>query len=202
MAIIQCPECGRDVSSKAISCPHCGNPINVQAIAESTSARKIKIQKTAYFKIEREHRLRCQKRDFKVYIDGKSIGSLEDDSYLETSLSCGEHRIKIIDKEDGSVVSKDRFKQEDNGVWVYFNPIDGSLEYGEEEGIICPKCGGRMSVQVVNEGKKAGCLTVIFYILLTITVFGIFIIIFLHLKKKDETVTYAVCQDCGYKMRI
>ena len=27
MAIIECPECGKDVSSKAQSCPHCGCPL-------------------------------------------------------------------------------------------------------------------------------------------------------------------------------
>lgn len=28
MALIKCPECGRDVSDRAISCPNCGYPIN------------------------------------------------------------------------------------------------------------------------------------------------------------------------------
>ena len=27
MAIIKCPECGKDVSDKAVSCPACGYPI-------------------------------------------------------------------------------------------------------------------------------------------------------------------------------
>ncbi len=27
MALIACPECGREVSDKALACPHCGNPI-------------------------------------------------------------------------------------------------------------------------------------------------------------------------------
>ena len=27
MALIECPECGREVSDKALACPHCGNPI-------------------------------------------------------------------------------------------------------------------------------------------------------------------------------
>ncbi len=31
MAIINCPECGKEVSSKASSCPNCGNPINMQS---------------------------------------------------------------------------------------------------------------------------------------------------------------------------
>ena len=28
MAMIKCPECGNDVSDKALSCPKCGCPIN------------------------------------------------------------------------------------------------------------------------------------------------------------------------------
>jgi zinc-ribbon domain len=31
MAMIKCPECGQDVSSKAPSCPKCGNPINMKS---------------------------------------------------------------------------------------------------------------------------------------------------------------------------
>jgi len=27
MALIKCPECGRDVSESAVSCPNCGHPI-------------------------------------------------------------------------------------------------------------------------------------------------------------------------------
>ena len=28
MALINCPECDKEISDKAISCPHCGNPMN------------------------------------------------------------------------------------------------------------------------------------------------------------------------------
>ena len=30
MALINCPECGREISDKAASCPHCGVPITAQ----------------------------------------------------------------------------------------------------------------------------------------------------------------------------
>jgi hypothetical protein len=32
MALIKCPECGREVSTNAAACPHCGNPM--QAVAQ------------------------------------------------------------------------------------------------------------------------------------------------------------------------
>lgn len=34
MALIKCTECGKDISSKAISCPNCGNPISSLNSAE------------------------------------------------------------------------------------------------------------------------------------------------------------------------
>lgn len=30
MALISCPECGKEISDKALSCPNCGNPMNQQ----------------------------------------------------------------------------------------------------------------------------------------------------------------------------
>lgn len=34
MALIKCPECGREVSSKAVSCPHCGCPVDEKSKME------------------------------------------------------------------------------------------------------------------------------------------------------------------------
>lgn len=31
MALILCPECGKEISDKAVSCPNCGSPINNSA---------------------------------------------------------------------------------------------------------------------------------------------------------------------------
>ena len=38
MALIQCPECGKEVSDKALACPNCGNPI--AAPVEKVKAKK------------------------------------------------------------------------------------------------------------------------------------------------------------------
>lgn len=32
MALINCPECGKEVSDKAAACPHCGNPLMVEEL--------------------------------------------------------------------------------------------------------------------------------------------------------------------------
>ena len=39
MALISCPECGRDVSSAAASCPQCGHPITRQVVTAEPQAK-------------------------------------------------------------------------------------------------------------------------------------------------------------------
>ena len=34
MALIECPECGKEISDKATACPNCGNPMNPQTQQE------------------------------------------------------------------------------------------------------------------------------------------------------------------------
>jgi len=53
MAIINCPECGKQVSDQASSCPSCGNPIknkvieqNLQAMAAEKDYRKYTLRKS------------------------------------------------------------------------------------------------------------------------------------------------------------
>ncbi len=38
MALVPCPECGREVSTLAAACPHCGAPLRDVQPAEKTSA--------------------------------------------------------------------------------------------------------------------------------------------------------------------
>ncbi len=40
MALINCPECGCEISDKAASCPHCGVPIAAEAPASKASGRE------------------------------------------------------------------------------------------------------------------------------------------------------------------
>ena len=67
----------------------------------------------------------------------------------------------------------------------------------------CPRCGGEnIAVTVVSEDKAMGCMTIVMYVLLALTIFGLLIVIPLMLSKKQETVTYAICQNCGTKWQI
>ncbi len=73
-------------------------------------------------------------------------------------------------------------------------------EQNMHHSMTCPRCGGHnISFQTVSETRKTGCGTIILYILLCMTILGILIVIPLALRNRTETVTYAVCQDCGYR---
>jgi len=67
----------------------------------------------------------------------------------------------------------------------------------------CPKCGSNdIAISTYQESRGAGCLTVIFYILLAITILGLLIVIPLMLRNKNKTVTACICKNCGHKWRI
>lgn len=49
MALINCSECGKEVSDKASSCPNCGNPINISDVVKESHVDK-KTQSSGCFK--------------------------------------------------------------------------------------------------------------------------------------------------------
>lgn len=70
--------------------------------------------------------------------------------------------------------------------------------------MVCPKCGSNdIAISTFKESKSAGCLTVLFYIFLAITILGLLIVIPLLLRgKREKIVTLCVCKNCGYKWKI
>ena len=66
----------------------------------------------------------------------------------------------------------------------------------------CSRCGGHhIRYDTVTEDVPAGCSTGCLYVLLALTILGLLIVIPLMLRKKTETVTYAVCLDCGNRWK-
>lgn len=43
MALIKCPECGKQVSDKASSCPQCGCPISGSSVASKPTTAQIRV---------------------------------------------------------------------------------------------------------------------------------------------------------------
>lgn len=46
MALIKCPECGKEISEKAFTCPHCGYPICDKSLKESDAQEDVEDKKT------------------------------------------------------------------------------------------------------------------------------------------------------------
>lgn len=72
----------------------------------------------------------------------------------------------------------------------------------------CIKCGSEnITVQLINEQKKRGCLIAIISFTIKLIILCISFILWLislliPVKKKIKTSKYAVCQNCGYSWKI
>ncbi len=53
MAMIKCPECGKDISDKAAACPHCGNPMSSAVIEKPKQIDKEKDEIERYLALAR-----------------------------------------------------------------------------------------------------------------------------------------------------
>ena len=49
MALIKCPECGREISDRAVSCPHCGFPISANTSFDDEENKNEGIEKLCTF---------------------------------------------------------------------------------------------------------------------------------------------------------
>lgn len=79
MALVKCPECGKEISSKAAACPNCGNPMPKQMcdiIFQRLSTMMVAVM--------------CN-----VSIDGNPVGTIKSGDELRTTISVGTHRITL-----------------------------------------------------------------------------------------------------------
>lgn len=73
-------------------------------------------------------------------------------------------------------------------------------EHEKHSKITCPNCGSNnVQVQLVSQSKNTGCLTILLYIILALTIVGIPIMILIIVSKGKNSVNreYCVCQSCG-----
>lgn len=85
MAIILCPECNCKISDKASTCPHCGLPLPKEPLI-------------AAFILQRDSKAFFCAVKYEVYLDYQLWGILKNGDYLNATLECGVHHLKLIDK--------------------------------------------------------------------------------------------------------
>ena len=90
MALINCPECGKQISDKAPACPNCGNPIG---------NKKIKVH------FERKRSFAGSANTGTVMVDGVPVGSAGNGSSFDVMLSAGSHNVVIESKTNNLLAS-------------------------------------------------------------------------------------------------
>lgn len=81
MALINCPECGKEISDKALTCPNCGTPINMRMAIPVTFVRP-KAFTGGMIKIF-------------VYVDSQKEGALANGKSFDTELMTGRHIVEF-----------------------------------------------------------------------------------------------------------
>ena len=84
MALINCRECGKSISSEAHACPHCGCP--VKRGASEMEMVPVNFSRNGFF---------YPQVNGTVYIDGQMVGSAKVGTDFTIRLSPGQHTIVI-----------------------------------------------------------------------------------------------------------
>lgn len=218
--LIDCPECGKQISDQAAACPHCGCPQDVwkkEAVYDSAEENRGEEEGASFpFSVLERHEhyvlVQCERCKEKFMRGIQEIKEENGKTVFPMGMNCRKCGASTASgswyTEDENAASRSYCAPTINSTRPVASatPTSAPLAPRPQEidggGRRCPRCGGNMTVQVVTEQKSAGCLTVLLYIILALTLIGLLIVIPLALRKKTETVTYAVCQKCGYQQEL
>lgn len=108
MALIKCPECGKEISDKALTCPNCGTPINMQCEIPVVFQRQ-KVLKGAIVTCE-------------FLVDGVHDGFLKNGQSLTMYLFPGTHQIQLPSATGGITTISFDIPENANEVTVVIAP--------------------------------------------------------------------------------
>ena len=81
MALIKCPECGKEISDKAAACPNCGCPVEAKKVNVHIFRAKKLMSGTAI--------------TGRVFIDGNPVGSADNGVDYIVKVSPGSHQLSV-----------------------------------------------------------------------------------------------------------
>ncbi len=196
MALIKCPECGKEISDKAVSCPNCGYPINRMEDLSINPAKGKNEDEISLYIIEI---LNKYSKKEKIKMAKELIDKL--DIKIETAVEIvnryvdnGEIASWLIQKDVESETETDRFEEKEfHGIYRYGF-------FGGKTKVYCPRCHSEncsyYQEQKIIPGKTKTRYTANLNPLRPFTLVN---------KKekvirKEEFVTESkiVCNDCGY----
>lgn len=91
MALIKCPECGKEISDKASACPNCGSPIKTAGCIVHFERKKAMFVGSAV--------------SGTVCVDGRHVGSASNGASFDVELSYGSHSVSIESSIAGQLAS-------------------------------------------------------------------------------------------------
>ena len=97
MALIKCPECGREVSDKAVSCPQCGFPI------ASYTVKAVKKVPVKFWRIKKNFGSGVHGA---VYVDDVMVGTLDSGERFTVELECGAHKLSVKTTSEVSIIRR------------------------------------------------------------------------------------------------
>lgn len=141
MALVKCPECGREVSNKAVSCPGCGCPIADFKVKNSIDT----LLDELYNKYPNEM-VKAIKELREV--TGMDLKSARDAVYIRYK---GKTARQL--EADEKAVRKAKSKQASNNIWNSLQGLSNSLS--KDKTVRCPKCGST-SISYTNKKLSLG----------------------------------------------
>ena len=215
-----CHNCGSELMDGAKFCHSCGQKIGAPPSAPAKQV-KVTLSQNGVLTVTRHSNLWKAEFPVDIYIDDIAEQSIRNGETLEFVLSAGTHTVdlSLLGTNIGSYLSDIRPGGSDSITFEVTPPSTVEDLVSSNRPVqsqtmrsvlpppgdsfrslqVCPRCGGPILMQTVTESKHAGCLTVLLYLLLAVTILGLLIVVPLMLRKKTETVTYAVCQSCGHR---
>lgn len=199
-----CRNCGTTIPDASRFCPECGKQV-VRDIENESSY----IPECGTLTVTCYNRSEGNIIPVELWINGSFNQIIHNWETVVINLPAGEYTVTLIQQSQKLLSQTIRIRDGGNETISFevnsptptrSNKAPKKIsKYGERT---CPRCGDVLTLQIVTESKKAGCFTVLLYILLSLTILGLLIVIPLALRKKTETVTYAICQSCGYQKVI
>ena len=220
-----CPECG-GATANQFTGPTAPQPVP----APQPAPQPMPVQTTGTLKITRRKAV-LNSIKTRIYVDDVEMDRIGEGDTAYINLPTGPHKLRIETSGTGKKEDSIMIEPGETTVYMFelnllashghnilSNGIEGTREAEPKASAIdrlinqpqvsangqrrCPHCGGIMLPQTVTESRKTGCFTILLYVILCLTVLGILIVIPLALRKKTETVTYMVCQQCGRGQRL
>lgn len=155
MAMIKCPECGQDISDKAVKCPKCGYPLETEPIKEDVRYSKIPEQIVNAEPVSQIQKKENSKKKIVIGIICLGIALMGIALWLkigifESNLSVGEINLskwklidegKYFDEYEGSIISDETKpfvavigyyeESDDTPMFVYMENGKGTLQRSE-----------------------------------------------------------------------